>query len=260
MAVNKDHWRRLFWKIPSWLCPRCQVASLALDDTSLKIAEPKWSSDAHGHEAWDPDWIDERFACLLICQNRECGEVVALAGKTSHEEDHDWEQQTMHWTRTFIPQVAVPAPPIFPVPKECPEEVGEELKKAFGLYWSDPASSANRLRVSVEVLLNDQKVAKTVVNKKGKRETLNLHARIEKFKAKDAEAANYLLAIKWLGNAGSHAGLDSLDDGDLLGGFELIEHVIERLYVRREARLKQIAKGLNQRKGRPVRRRRNSLF
>lgn len=98
------------------------------------------------------------------------------------------------------------------------------------------------------------------MNKRGKRETLSLHARIEKFKTKDAEAANYLLAIKWLGNAGSHSGLDNVDDDDLLGGFELIEHVIERLYVRQEARLKQIAKGLNHRKGKPVRRRRSSIF
>lgn len=258
MSVNKSQWRRLFRELPSWLCPRCQVGSLALDDDSLKISEPKWSSDGHSHDAWEPDWILERFACLLICQNRDCGEVVALGGKTSHEEDHDWEQQTMHWSRAFVPQAFTPAPPIFPIPLECPDEVSAELKKAFGLYWSDPASSANRLRVAVEVMLNDQRVAKTVVNKKGKREALTLHARIERFKAKDAEAAHYLLAIKWLGNAGSHSGLDAVDDDDLLGAFELIENVIERLYVRREARLKQIARGLNQRKGKPARRRRRS--
>lgn len=256
MAVNKQHWRRSFWKLPPWLCPRCQVGSLALDDDSQKITEPKWSSEAHSHEAWDPDWIVERFSCLLVCQNRDCGEVVAVGGRTHHEEDHDWEQQAMHWSRTFAPQVVAPAPPIFPVPKECPEDVTKELKRAFGLYWSDPASSANRLRVAVEVLLNDQKVNKTVINRRRKRETPNLHARIELFKAKDSEAADYLLAIKWLGNAGSHFGVADIDDDDLLGGFELIEHVIERLYVKREARLKQIAKGLNQRKGKPAQRRR----
>jgi hypothetical protein len=118
-----------------------------LDDDSLKITEPKWSSEAHSHEAWDPDWIVERFACLLVCQNRECGEVVAVGGRTHHEEDHDWEEQTMHWSRTFAPQVMTPAPPIFPVPEECPEDVGKELRKAFGLYWSDPASSAIRILV-----------------------------------------------------------------------------------------------------------------
>ena len=64
----------------------------------------------------------------------------------------------------------------------------------------------------------------------------------------------------WLGNAGSHFGVADIDDDDLLGGFELIEHVIERLYVKREARLKQIAKGLNKRKGKPVPRRRRFNF
>lgn len=128
---------------------------MSLDDDSLKIAELRWSNDAHSHEAWDPDWIEERFTCLPICPNRECGEVVALSGRTHHEEDHDWEQQTMHWSRTFGPKVFTPAPPIFPIPEECPEGIRQELKKPFGLYWSDPASSANRLRVAVEVLLND---------------------------------------------------------------------------------------------------------
>lgn len=260
MPINKDHWRRTFWKIPSWLCPRCQAGSLNLDDDSLKISEPKWSSDAHSHEAWDPDWITERFTCLLTCSNRDCGEVVALSGRTYHEEDHDWEQQTMHWSRTFGPRALTPAPPIFAIPQECPEAIGNELRTAFGLYWSDAPSSANRLRVAVEILLNDQKIPKTVVNKKSKRESLSLHARIEKFRAKDAASAEYLLAIKWLGNAGSHSGLDSIEDEDLLGGFELIEHLIERIYVRREARLNKIAKGLNKRKGKAVRRRRSSIF
>jgi hypothetical protein len=206
-------------------------------------------------DGWEPEYLDERFSCLVVCQNRDCGQVVAIGGSTEHVEDHDWDLQQMNWSRVFKPEAVTPGPPIFLIPEQCPNAVIAELRKAFGLYWSDPGSCANRLRVAVEALLTDQKIAKTVLNKKGKRDRLTLHARIEKFKATQVEAANYLLAIKWLGNAGSHSSLDEIDDDDLLGGFELIEHVIERLYVKREKRLKQIAGNLNRRKGKPARRR-----
>jgi hypothetical protein len=146
-----------------------------------------------------------------------------------------------------------PAPPIFAIPEQSPSGVSGELKRAFSLFWIDPGSCANRLRVAVEALLTHQKVARTEINSRGRRGPLSLHSRIERFKAKDPDAANYLLAIKWLGNVGSHSGMDEVGDDDLLGAFELIEHVVERLYVKRENRLKKIAKGINMRKGRSLR-------
>jgi Domain of unknown function (DUF4145) len=116
----------------------------------------------------------------------------------------------------------------------------------------ESGSCANRLRGSVEALLTDKKVARTTVNKKGKRERLSLHARLEKFKQKDPSSAEYLFAIKWLGNAGSHANLDELSRDELLDGFDLFELVMERVYVRREEHLKKIAKAITSRKGRPI--------
>lgn len=254
VSVNKIHWLRKFSKFPSWLCPRCQTGSLAIDDSSLKIVEPSWSSDGRSHDAWEPEWIDERFCCLLACQNRQCGEIVAVGGSAEHSEDHNWDLQEMNWSRIFLPQTMIPGPPIFPIPEQCPEGVALVLRKAFPLYWSDPASCANRLRVAVETLLTHQGVARTTLNKRRKREQLSLHSRIEKFKIKNREAASYLLAIKWLGNAGSHASLNEIDDEDLIGGFELIEHVIDIIYVMREKRLNKIARSINQRKGKPIRR------
>lgn len=159
----------------------------------------------------------------------------------------------MSWERVYKPTGLYPAPCIFPLAEQCPEEIAVELRKAFSLFWGDSAACANRLRVAVEQLLNDQRIVKTVINTNNKRVGLTLHARIDKFKKVDPQAANYLKAIKWLGNAGSHAGLDAVDDVDLLNGFELIEHVIERIYLKRDKRLQQIASDLSKRKGKPKR-------
>jgi hypothetical protein len=65
----------------------------------------------------------------------------------------------------------------------------------------------------------------------------------------------YLIAITWLGNAGSRVNLDQLGGDELLNGFDLFEHVVERIYVQREEHLKRIAKGINPRKGRSAKKR-----
>ena len=102
-------------------------------------------------------------------------------------------------------------------------------------------------------MLTDRKISRTMVNKKGKRERISLHARIEKFKQTDTRSAEYLSAIKWIGNAGSHANVDELSRDDLLSGFELFEHVLELLYLKREKHLKKLARDINLRRGRPIR-------
>ena len=114
--------------------------------------------------------------------------------------------------------------------------------------WLDIGSSANRLRTAIEAFLNERKVPKTTT-KNGKRVPLNLHCRIIRFRIKNADAADSLEAVKWLGNVGSHANLDSLTIDDLLDGFELFEHAIERVYVRRAERLSKTAAKINKLKG-----------
>jgi len=260
MGVNRKHWRPPFSKLPSWLCPECQSGTLALNGDSLKCEETGPSREAHDHEAWDPDWTVERFSGLLTCQNSSCGEIVAIGGKISYVEDHDWEQQQHHWAQVFHPTFISPAPPIFALPDKCPEAVVDELSRAFALFWFDTGSCANRMRTAAEALLTDRRVPSTTINRMGSRARLSLHARIERFKQTAPDSADYLLAIKWLGNAGSHANLDELSRDDLLNGFELFEHVVERIYVKREEHLKKIAKGINSRKGKPVKKRNSASF
>ena len=61
------------------------------------------------------------------------------------------------------------------------------------------------------------------------------------------EVAEHLLAIKWIGNSGSHVG--ELSQKDLLDGFELVEYALEKLYSKNEERLNQMTKEINKRKG-----------
>jgi hypothetical protein len=66
------------------------------------------------------------------------------------------------------------------------------------------------------------------------------------------------LAIKWLGNEGSHEGVGELKTDDLLDGFELFEHVIDQVCTKRTEKLKRLAANINRRKG-SVRRKRRKV-
>jgi len=102
-------------------------------------------------------------------------------------------------------------------------------------------------------LLDAQGIQKTVVSKNGKRELLNTHTRIEKLANKEKSAADYLMAIKWLGNSGSHGHGKNISREDLLGGFELFEASIEVLYLKRQERLSRLAAEISKRKGKAKR-------
>jgi hypothetical protein len=57
-----------------------------------------------------------------------------------------------------------------------------------------------------------------------------------------------LTAIKWLGNAGSHAG-SSVSADDVLVAYNLIEHVLADIYNNPKSDLVAVAKKVNKRKG-----------
>lgn len=86
LAINKDHWRRVFWENLELALLTMPGRIVEFGRRYLKIAEPKWSNDAHSHEAWDPDWIEEWFTCLL---NAPIVNAVRLwrlaAGRTTRE-------------------------------------------------------------------------------------------------------------------------------------------------------------------------------
>ena len=247
MEIKRELWKPPFKTFPLWPCPTCDIGTISLIDNTL-IAYGTAASKMLQECVGEPELIDERFSGMLVCDNANCEENVVVCGRTSYEEDHDFELQEQNWSRLFEPVFFYEAPPVFPIPGECPPEIEQELKRSFALVWLDISSSANRLRSAIEAFLNERKVRRTTT-KNGKRVPLNLHERIDLFRTKNVDAANFLEAVKWLGNVGSHANPDSLTIDDLLDGFELFEDAIKRVYVRDAERLSKKAKKINKRKG-----------
>jgi hypothetical protein len=129
------------------------------------------------------------------------------------------------------------------IPKAVPADVREQLIKSFQLFWSDVESCANRIRASVERLLKHQRIKAKKLARSGKRVSLSLHERIQLFEAKDKGLAENLMAVKWLGNAGSHTSPIQADD--LLDGYEIMEHVLAEIYTLRTKNVTRLSKKIN---------------
>lgn len=219
---------------------------------TLHVEETKESSDSRGHDAWEPDWIREKFVCFLRCSRPPCGEVVSTSGNTVTQEYHIPDQANPYacidhglTTRLHATYVS-PAPPVFPLPKGTPAAVREELRKAFDLFWIDYGACANKLRSTLELLLDHFRIPRRTKTKKGLR-LLDLHSRIERLRPRFPEVTDHLLAAKWIGNAGVHA--DPLKADDIFDAMELVEHALGETIGDGSSRLKKIAKDIASRKG-----------
>jgi len=230
-----------------WPCPHCGKQVLLAEKNNVTATETRDSRDARRHEDWEPEWIEERFTSTLTCQN--CGEIVVAAGKTNWEPQWDYDEGHELWGQVLSPSFMEPAPPIFTLSNYIPQAIRNEIRLAFALFWVDSSACANRIRSTVELMLNELRVARFAPAKKGsRRRRLSLHARIQKLPAKHESARKFLMALKWTGNDGSHAG-EVLTREDTLDGFDLLAHVSKELWDPHPAALAARATEVNRKKG-----------
>ncbi len=252
MAINRENFKEGFSRLPPWLCQSCEGGTYSGLEKKKQIIETGPSKAAHAHEAWDPDWIVERFTYFLECNS--CKEIAAVVGTTSnflHQYYGPNDDADTHLATTLHPEHITPAPLVFALPKKTPRQIADEVKRAFSLLWSDHEACASRIRTCIELLLDDIKISKTRMTNEGKERELSLHKRIEKYSEIDKESADLLLAVKWIGNAGSHSNTAGLERNDILDVFEILDFVLEQNYVGQRKRLATLAAAINDAKGKP---------
>ena len=208
------------------------------------------SKREHAHDAWDPDWIRGRFCLLMQCDYEGCGEIAAVSGTSSIDEFYDQDEYgnpTREYGDRFRVSSISPAPFPIKVPPPTPEAVKASLIEASALIWQSADSAGNKIRSSVELLMDDQRISKTSL-RNGKRVRMSLHARIEKFKQANRETGEALLAIKWLGNSGSHIGPE-LKRSDVLDAFDIIEFALDDVYAKSRTEIMKKVRLINKNKG-----------
>jgi hypothetical protein len=227
--------------MPSWPCPSCATGTLRLVPKSLVRNETPHSKRGHRHEDWDPDWIEYVFVAWGKCSLENCEAEVAISGVGGIEPSYDEEGGTT-WVDYFAPRFCWPMPSIIEVPKKCPDDVKDELKSSFLLFFTDLNAAANHVRIALERLMDHLGVPCRQKDKTKKFVDLSLHRRIEIFTKKQTVVGAPLMALKWLGNAGSHGRTLSRDD--LLDAYDVLEHTLVELIDRRTERVAELARQL----------------
>lgn len=234
---------------PAWTCPTCHKGRLELPNENFHYQETTASKDLRSHEDWDPEWIDYVFSGVLLCINPDCSDFVSFGGTGKVEFvsyfENDGTSSKEDYEDVFEPKYFLPALHLFKIHENCLPNIRAEVISAFALFWSDVPSCANKIRIAIELLLDEQGVKKYPLGKK--KERIKLHQRIELFRKQNPEVAENLMAIKWIGNVGSHVG--KIERVDLLDAFEILEFSLDRLYDDREKRIKKVVKEINKNKG-----------
>lgn len=246
MAVERAHFRDAFSVFPQWNCPTCATGTLKEVPKARSVVEPTYSKNLRREDWWEPDHTIGRFVALLQCTHSSCGETVYITGNHAVE-SYGYDEEGEHWGDLFQPRATYPSVAVFRLKEEWPEAVAAQLRRSFTHIWSDPGAAANSLRTAVECLMDQLNVKK--YPRTGPRHKINLHLRIVDFALQNPEAAEFLLAVKWLGNTGSHSDITGLNRSDVLDAMELLERALHLVYDEAPKRLARLAKSINKKKG-----------
>jgi len=251
MPIERMLWNKTLNKewMPAWPCPGCGRASLAIvNDSFHTVLDGKTSQVWNDHD-FEHECATGRFVCIFRCSRMDWEEACSVSGNydTSIAET---EQASLPYA-DCRPTSITPPPPMIQIPRACPDVVRAEVKGAFSLYWSDLASSLNRIRNALELVLSDLDVPGTTLTSKRKRVRLSLHQRIERLAVKRPslkEMCERMMAVKHLGNAGSHPGIKVKAD-DVFDGFNILERVLQDMYSEHPRELTRTVRQINKRKG-----------
>ncbi|MDI7862372.1 DUF4145 domain-containing protein [Rhizobiaceae bacterium n13] len=232
-------------------CPRCGKGKLKTKADTFVRHEPTHvtnkleADELKGELSWG------RFSGYLVCNAPGCGEMVVVAGDFEEHYHYQHDEETgdpIEFTDTsYKPRIMHPAPPMIEVPKKLGKEAKEHMTRAFELFWSDAGACANRMRIVVELLLDQLEIPRKRPKGKAKNAHLNLSDRITILKDARPGHDKALTALRIVGNIGSHEGVVEFEE--LLDCFELLEDALIELLERRRENLDAKAQRIIDRRG-----------
>jgi len=210
----------------SYPCPSCDHGRISFCWDRMDEKEINSSKDYRDNYCRDGGWdiydYEGVFSAPLMCN--ACNETVFSSGKTFYDiyyvEAADGSPDAEH-KKTFQTQFFIPPLKYIKIPLTCPNSVSECLMESFSLFPLSSASTANKIRVSIEKLLDSFQIPAEI----------NLHQRIESIKdnPKLSHLEKAMIALKWIGNEGSHAG-KTLSNENIETAFLIVEHVLSEIY------------------------------
>lgn len=244
MSVYRKQFEDLigpFQEWPALLCPSCRLAVLeptigvveSLASITGREGEPLGSSEQSGF-----------FHGTLSCSRTPCRNVYVVAGEWSRSPEGiaDFDNDTGP-TGLEVRHI-LPALPLMDFPDSVPRTIIGLVDSASAVILSDTSAAATRIRAAIECLLDEQRIRKTSPSKRSVK--LSTHERILLFRSIDSKAADLMMAMKWIGNIGTHES-SPLPLSVVLDGTELFARAIELIYDRQAHALERLAANINRR-------------
>lgn len=247
MSVHRKPFESLigpFQEWPALLCPSCELAAL---ETAIDEIESLESMTSREGEPLEAGWQSGVFHGTLSCPRTPCRNVYVVAGEWSRRADVTAESLDDDPNLAGLEvRHILPALPLMDLPDNVPANVRSLVNSASAVLLSDPSAAATRIRSAIESLLDEQRIRKTSPANRSKR--LSLHDRILLFRNVNPAAADFLMAMKWIGNVGTHEP-SPLPLNAALDGMELFARAIELIYDREGQALERRAAIINRRGG-----------
>lgn len=225
-----------------WPCPECGQKTLEIIQETFFVNDTH-DTNKHSREDWfEPEMHRAIFSCTARCSRRQCGEIVACSGDSGWER-RGWDEPEdgEEYYQWFHPKTFFPSLHPFELPAKCPEEITDPLLASFSIFLMQPSAAANLIRISVERMLTAMGVPEH--KKTGWR--IGLKERLEKLPEIYAAYSGQLMAIKFLGDAGSHD-YDKVKLKDIEDAFEIMDHVVNDLFSGRKESIEILTKRLSE--------------
>ena len=206
----------------AWRCGKCGIGSLHL------LERIKHYSYAHSG--------------VLRCTNTRCGmgyQVMGILKPTAfgHEVTPSYYGVDDYnlYPSQFLPELAM-----FELPITVLESIKVVLIKSFNHFWYDKDACANKIRQAIELIVDSKGGVGKTLDAKIKSIESNLGARLTQM----------LLALKWIGNDGSHAGRPFTLD-ETLDAYSILIDVLNQLYPdeSEETRRESLVQLINEKRG-----------
>lgn len=220
---------------PSPRCPECGVGTVSFaEPRQFKTDEMRRARD---HEAWDVDWERGTFLAEGRCGSRRCQQVVIATGtwrvdyKTTggHPESYSDQFEVFFRTQQVHPPLRLMELPRDGTVNEALGGIAEGLLTAGAVLLAAPGLAATALRGCVERFLTNERIPRRT----DKGAFRPLDSRLVEWRRQDSAregVADLMLAVKWIGNTGTHED-NALTTSDVLEGARLLNEAFHRLYV-----------------------------
>jgi len=222
-------------------CSKCLNGQWIPAKDTFHWEEPKHSRNEHEDNDWEPEWISYRFSYRCYCDNELCGEIANVLGIGKVCSSSYYDGCSEYFDEFEILSI-IPSPDIIKLPENISKEVRLLILRSFSLYWLDPSAAANAIRASLEALLDDLKIPRKIKNEKGKVSGAVLDKRLKMWGEKNGTHAELCLALKEVGNFGSHGA--NVPDNVYIQTLELYEYVLTELYDNKADKAKKNANSI----------------